>query len=964
MKYLIVSPPPRDESHNLNWGKGLLAAALAAALLPGLASAQSETTTLDRMEVTGSRIRSAQVENQQPVLVISRETLERQGFTSLADVLQNMTFAGSPAISRSDVLASGENVGGYYIDIRNLGASRTLVLLNGKRLGATTSGLQDLSQIPMSAVERVEVLKDGASSIYGSDAIAGVVNVITRKRFDGGEAAAFFGEFSDGDGAAQQYSLTLGTSGERGSVTLSAEYRKEDPVWAKDRWYSRDGNAGPDYRGSGWSVISQRGSALLPCGPGGALAFCTLNPGGDPLNVADYHPLRNPADGVTVPGSDQDERANSNEQMMAQTALERKSLYINATYDLGHQIELNTDFVYNERSTLQQVAGYPYQSAAFGTPLDADSAFNPTAGNVTFRRRLWEVPRTTDSKLKTLRFAPTISGYFEAAGRTFDWDVSAVFNRNEVIKTGHGDMSLIASSLALGPSFIDADGVARCGTAAAPIAGCLAWNPLLPFGVAGAGSLADPDLQAFLFPYYTDTGETRTNVYSANFSGSLVTLPAGELGFAVGVEHRKEQGRFVPDAMAQSGEYTGLVAGTTLGEYDLDEFYLEFNVPLLADLPGAKELTVNLATRYSDYSNFGSTTNNKFGLVWRPMDELLIRGTWAEGFRAPTINDMYGGGGSTFAFYTDPCSVGVPGSVAGNAACTAHGVPANYVQLGQGGQVCSAWPCQTPDQFFTGSNPDLQPESSKGKTAGLVWSPRWVNGLDINLDWYHYEIENLIVSDSIDRILGDCYKRGNLARCTQAGVTRAPDGHITSLFYGRTNRGLLKTEGWDFGVRYRLPELSIGQFTVDLQNSYTAKYDVLTLDADEQEAMAGGVGDAGTFRLRSNLGVDWSLKDVRVSWTARYYSGMKEGCVRDRPCTDPDHIFLGASEPVRRVGSNTFHDLQVRLSLPWNGAVSVGANNVFDHRGPIMFTSPNSQYPYYGGFDIGRFLYMRYTQKF
>jgi len=150
---------------------------IAAVLLPGLASAQSETTTLDRLEVTGSRIRSAQVENQQPVLVISRETLERQGFTSLADVLQNMTFAGSPAISRSSVLASGENVGGYYIDIRNLGAARTLVLLNGKRLGATTSGLQDLSQIPMSAIERVEVLKDGASSIYGSDAIAGVVNV-------------------------------------------------------------------------------------------------------------------------------------------------------------------------------------------------------------------------------------------------------------------------------------------------------------------------------------------------------------------------------------------------------------------------------------------------------------------------------------------------------------------------------------------------------------------------------------------------------------------------------------------------------------------------------------------------------------------------------------------------------------------------------------------------------------------
>jgi len=315
-------PPHCDKSHNYGLKAGVLSAIVAAVLTPGLVSAQQasdSTTELDRVSVTGSRIRGVQMQNQQPVLMVTREALERQGFTSLADALQNMTFAGEPAIARSEVLASGENVGGYYINIRNLGAARTLILLNGKRLGATTSGLQDLSQIPMTAIERIEILKDGASSIYGSDAIAGVVNVITRKRFDGGEATAYFGQFSDGDGDTQQYSLTLGASGERGSITFSAEYRKEDPVWAKDRWYSRDGNAGPDFPGSGWSVISHLGTALLPCGPGGDLAFCTLNPGGNPLNVADYRPL------VTAPaGSDQDERANSNLQMMAQTALERK----------------------------------------------------------------------------------------------------------------------------------------------------------------------------------------------------------------------------------------------------------------------------------------------------------------------------------------------------------------------------------------------------------------------------------------------------------------------------------------------------------------------------------------------------------------------------------------------------------------------------------------------------------------
>ena len=154
-----------------------------------------ETTTLDRLEVTGSRIRKAEIETAQPITTLTRDDIERQGFSSVADILQNLTSTGSPAISRSMVLASGENVGGSYVDLRNLGPQRVLVLVNGKRLGVTTSGLQDLAQIPVSAVSRVEVLKDGASAIYGSDAIAGVINVITRSDFDGFEANAYFGQF-------------------------------------------------------------------------------------------------------------------------------------------------------------------------------------------------------------------------------------------------------------------------------------------------------------------------------------------------------------------------------------------------------------------------------------------------------------------------------------------------------------------------------------------------------------------------------------------------------------------------------------------------------------------------------------------------------------------------------------------------------------------------------------------------
>lgn len=939
---------------------GLLPAGIALALAPAFASAQEAkgTTDLDRISVTGSRIRGASVETQQPILTMTRESLEKQGFSSVADVLNNLTSAGSPAISRSESLASGENVGGYYVDIRNLGAERTLVLMNGKRLGASTSGLQDLSQIPMSAVERIEILKDGASSIYGSDAIAGVVNVITRKNFDGGEANVYVGQYGKGDGDSETYSMTLGARGERGSLTLSAEYSKQDPVWAKDRWYSRDGSLGPNSTSADWSPISQNGSwcnpKLYDCSKSSAV-WQTLNPGGNPKNPNDYHAIT------------EDEFANSNEQMTLLTGVKRKSVYINGTYDFTDSISLNTDVLYNERQTFQQIAGYPYQSASksINTPLSADSAFNPVGQDVSFRRRLWEVPRTTDSQLKTLRFAPTLTGFFELGGKTFDWDVGALWNRNESIKSNRGDMSLIGARQALGPSFIDAGGVARCGTAANPILGdCRPWNPLLPYGVEGQGSLANQELQDFLFPTFTTRGVTKTTSFTANLSGAIVTLPAGDLGFALGVEHRKEEGSYVPDAFAQSGQSTGLGQKPTRGQYDLNEVYLELNVPLLADMAFAKELTLNVASRYSDYSNFGGTTNSKFGLTWRPLDELLVRGTYAEGFRAPTISDLYGGLSSSFESYIDPCGVKAPGSVAGNAACSGAGVPANYVQLGQAGKECSTLPCQSGDQFISGANPNLKPETSKSATFGLVWSPRWVQGLDVSLDWYKYEISDMIIADSVDRILRDCYVLGNASRCSS--VTRAADGHVSAITYGTANLGKMETQGYDLGIKYRLPELAIGQFSIDWQTSYTAKYDEQRQNSAGDNIMVGRVSEPGLFRVRSNLGVNWQYGDFGVNYTARYYSGMKESCISlaDGWCDAPNHMANGETDPLRHTGSNTFHDLQVSWKAPWDATIALGANNVFDHKGALQYSAPNSAFAYYGGFDVGRFLYMKYTQRF
>ncbi len=708
---------------------------------------QEEATTLDRIEVTGSRIPKAEIETAQPIITINRQQIEDQGFATVADILQNLTSAGSPAISRADALASGEDVGGYFIDLRNLGAQRTLVLVNGKRLGISTSGLQDLGQIPVSAIERIEVLKDGASSIYGSDAIAGVVNVITRRNFDGAEANAYIGAFDEGEGK-ESYDMTMGFTGDRGGLTLSAEYSKEDPVLGGDREFSKYGNSGKDFPYSGWSLISHNGVWLGNIddlgnftGPSCASGLCTFDKGsGDTTDPNNYHDITSA------------ERANTSEIMYLQTGLERRSLFVSGTLDINDNITFVTDIGYNERVTQQQIAGYPF-NYGFGL-LSADSYFNPnpTAGDAYFFRRLWEVPRRTRSELDTYRFSAGLEGVFNIGEKQWNWDASFLSNRNDSNKQARGDASVPAMQAAMGASFFNpATGRVECGTAANPTpygsnfgAGeCVPFNPFLPFGEQGLGSLADPALQAFVFPEFHDSGRTETTIYSANLAGTVAELPAGDFGMAVGIEHREEEGRFVPDAFAQAALHTGLPATTTAGSYDLNEAYIELDIPILADLAFAKELNFNVATRYSDYSNFGETLNSKFSVRWRPMDGLLFRGTWAEGFRAPAISDLFGGIGGSFEFYTDPCGVTAPGSVNGNAACTAAGVPLGYVQLGQANVPCTVLPCQTNNQFLSGSNPNLTPETSTSKTAGVVWSPSWdwSEGLDLTLDWYDVEIE-------------------------------------------------------------------------------------------------------------------------------------------------------------------------------------------------------------------------------
>ncbi|MBN5152816.1 TonB-dependent receptor [Stenotrophomonas maltophilia] len=932
-----------------------------------------EATNLDRIEVTGSRIRQVDTETAQPVLSLSRATIEKSGFKTVADVLQNISAAGSPAISRSEPLSSGEMVGGYYIDLRNLGAQRTLILVDGKRLGASVSGYQDVSQIPSAIVERIDVLKDGASSVYGSDAMAGVINIITRKNFEGLEVNAYTGQYSEGDGQKQSADFVAGFTGDRGSITIGAEYSNEKAVWAKDRWFSESSRTNR-HPTAGWTSVSQWGSVYDPTDPDAP--SLTLNRGGNPYNAADFHET----DLTPITG----DVSNSNQQMQLLTPTKRRSVFANLQYDLTDNVRFSGDLLYTRRESEAQVAGYPLQSEAYanlGSIWSANSYYNPFGQDMAYVRRGWEVPRVSNNKLTTFRFSGALQGSFQFKDKYFDWEAGYLYQNSENNQSQTGNYNVLAANAATGASFYNpATGRVECGTAAGLAAGtnpaygpgaggCIPWNPAIPFGRTGDGGLTgNPDLQQFLFPTTHNVGETTMTSYYANIAGSILTLPAGDLGFALGYEYREEKGNFNPDALSQSGYSTDLAAGPTGGKYDVNEVYLELNVPILADLPGAKELSLSAATRFSDFSTFGNTTNSKFGLKWRPIDQLLVRATYSEGFRAPTIADLYGGSSQSFEYFTDPCdtSFGLAATDAATAQRCAAALGAlapNFRQLKQGYVPAEGPDEQSPVPFTSGSNPNLTPETSKSKTVGLVWSPTFAPGLNLSLDWFNIKIENTIVSDTPTDQLNDCYVLGIAERCST--FTRdATLGYVNNLTYGSRNAGFIETEGFDFDASYRYATDTWGSFNFNLQNTYVTKNVLKTANDDSPVQIYNGFGS--NFRLRSNLTVGWEFGDFGITWGTRYFSSVKERCYYATECSLPDY---GSPDPARnqaqnKRGATTFHDVQVSWNAPWNATIAVGARNVFDHYGPQMYSAPNSQYSYYGGYDIGRLIYMQYKQKF
>ena len=960
---------------------------VALVLGPGVAAAQDaarqdQPTTLDRIEVTGTRIRRADMETSSPVFTIDRQAIESSGAVTVGDFLQRTPAIAGAATNPQ--VNNGGGAGAATVDLRGLGVNRSLVLVDGRRWIGTVSnanGAVDINSIPMALIERVEVLKDGASAIYGSDAIGGVVNFILRKDFDGLEASAFYGISSRGDARTQRYDGVYGSVTDRSRLMLGASYDKEDSVSAADRTYSNQpyqlyagehGIGGTSRILTGRYVIPRAAATGVNlsdpnCGAGPNVVLTRIEgrPGTSTSDFRCFDPVND------VYNFQADGNLNLTPQ-------ERTALFLSGNYQVTDNIEafLVGSWLRTESSFFIAPLPFDGRAAVDNVPISRDSLYNPFGVDITdarLRLRDFIPTRTTRFETETYQITAGLRGNF--GDSTWSWDAAYGYGRTPQSSTVRGYLYSPGLTDALGPSMIDpATGDPICvrtpGNPATAIPGCLPVNfmgpapdPSTPEGQAQLAALE------LINPTIHNTNENDLQVFNANVTGDLFELPGGIVSLAVGAEHRRESASSSSDFLTiiPPGETVCLITqeactfGDINGKFDVSEVYAEALVPLLADVPFAERLSVSLGTRYSDYSNFGNTTNSKIGLEWKPFADLLVRATFADAFRAPTIGDLFAPTVPSANTYTDPCN-GYTGQPTGDPRACA-GVPTDGSFRQSNNQVTS----------FQVANPNLQPEEGDVLTYGFVYSPGWFEGFSLTADFWRVKLEQFIVNLPENVMLNQCFNFGRFCDT----FIRDDSGDVAQMTNVIGNFGELETSGVDLGLRYVFPESDWGSFRWNLDTTYLAEYEVQLLAGDPTSnvgafpGIPGSVGLAGTFvdnassgfgnmaRWRALNDITWSLGDFTASVTTRYVHHVYEAPdVAD--VTEPGYVAR------RRVPSFTQTDLQVgyRFAELNNSTIQIGIRNLTDRQPPLIYSGFNASTDMRTYDAIGRFYWMRWTARF
>ncbi|WP_319637188.1 TonB-dependent receptor [Stenotrophomonas sp. B2] len=823
--------------------------------------------------------------------VVDAEAIERSGATSVETLLQRLPASAGFAGSQSNAYWAENGYGTTQVNLRGLGINRTLVLLNGRRIvngGTGANSSVDLNVIPVSLIERVEVLKDGASAIYGADAVAGVVNIITKQGFEGAEAVVRYGQTSQGDGEETSVDVSWGVSSERGSLMAAVSYFDSGAVNMASR--APCGLIESDGRlvcsGSSSTI---GGRALLA--DGRRVNFNQV-PGGD----GDFY----------EPYSAAKHNYNGNPTLNAVNPIERLSLSVFGDSQLNDSTRAFIEAMYTNRQSRQLAT-----SGGLGVyrPINiaADHPTNPTGQDLLLqRRRLEEAgPRHFFQETDTYRVVAGLKGQF---GTSWDWSVAFNWGRNTGVDGSDNVANLDRVDQTLDRSL--------CSTAP---------GAAIPCGdYLGYGDLSRDVLDYILYTS-RDTGGNEQKSFTANLSGQIFELPAGWVGFAAGVEVRRERGWRDPDPLTVLGIGNTNQQDPIAGRYTAKEAYMELAVPLLQDAVIADSLYLNLAGRVSDYDLFGRDFNYKAGLDWQVSPSLKLRSTYATAFRIPNIPELFGGVSEGNLTTTDPCSgwSGLPASSIVRANCQADGVPAGYVQPGNTILTTS------------GGNADLEPEDATSFTAGVVWTPTFAPGLTLTLDYYRIRIENAIQRIAGSTKLAICYNTPSLAHpfCDASNFTRDPrTGEVNYLSSQPVNTADEQVSGYDLGALYEFKPWGMDA-SISADISYLQRYDVRPYAGAEVITYAGRItGGRGSYaKWRGLMSMNASRGQWSGTWTTQYIGRA-------------DDINAARGDIGDHAPSVFHHNLQLRYAVSKALDVALGVDNVFDRSAPFIqsYTDANT----------------------
>ena len=982
---------------------------------PTQAQENADEDTLEEVVVTGSRIARDEYTSAAPLQTFDIQSARQIGVTSISELLQRSTIANGQQLNgelntnagnsnASEAPAIG-GVGSANISLRGLGPERTLVLVNGRRLGS--SGVRgapaqpDINLLPLNLVERIEIITEGASSVYGADAVAGVVNVILRDQFDGLEIS-LNGEVPSQDGGEiTQASFVAGASSDRANFVVSGEYFDRRRVTAGSRYdcprdteVDESGNVSSlCYNGFFDNSVSVRSTPRL--GANGD-SFLWYTPGSTDIGVANWSTsaaLPVPA----APGaseradvrdrafflpeySDWDERLASD---LVQP-IERFSVVALGSYDFGGDHEAYFENYYLNRklvnnATYEQIfptvrGQIPQEDAngniivdATGAPILVDNPLNPFDASAVPIITLDDIPQRRDVELQHFRFVGGLRGDIAAndwfRDHEIGYDISVSYDRGTGFESrpvlNESNLSLSIDTLRL-----NADGDPICGVNTADVFGfvtpadCVPVNMFAPSlyatGVAGEGRFATDAERNFLLATRTNRTVVEQTLYSGYITGNLVELPAGPLGFAFGLEHRIDTIDSAADVLGASGGVAAenpLTEGETRGSRNLFDAYAEVNVPL------TEMLGIEAAARYTDESNFGSESTYRFRATFRPNDWISASASFGTSFRAPNLREQFladqfsGVGGDS-----DPCAVPDAANVGGvydpALDTRSQTVIDNCIQDGADPTILGLTASTTIPVTIGGNATDLLAETSESLTATLQFSPPISDNfdLDIAVSYFDIEIEDTVRSINATTIMTRCFEDAPglaspfCSRLDRSGVATDPAfNFITTVDASFVNIGLETSQGFDINTRLGF---DVGSWDVTWSNAIT-----LQTERDEQifanDIIEDLVDDFGVPDTRWNSVVSVARSNWEFVWSLRYLAGTHTSTVAsvDAECDSFDDATNRAgttpTASVCTAEEGWYNDIAATYSADtWS--ISAGINNLLDEEPPLVDMSAGS----------------------